>query len=55
MKNGGTRTRSTFGLAAFLLVLVAALGAQAQPPSSKSLAVSRIQGALGRFSWQGCA
>ena len=35
MKNGGTRMRSTLGLAGFLLVLVAALGAQAQPPSSK--------------------
>jgi len=35
MKNSGTRTRSTFGLAALLLVLVAALGAQAEPPSSK--------------------
>ncbi|REG36255.1 hypothetical protein ATI61_102632 [Archangium gephyra] len=35
MKNSGARTRSTLGLAGFLLVLVAALGAQAQPPSSK--------------------
>ena len=35
MKNSGTRTRSTLGLAAFLLVLLAALGAQAEPPSSK--------------------
>ena len=35
MKNSGTRTRRTLGLAGFLLVLVAALGAQAQPPSSK--------------------
>ncbi|HYO72053.1 MAG TPA: hypothetical protein VEU33_38860 [Archangium sp.] len=34
MKNSGARTRSTLGLAGFLLVLVAALGAQAQPPSS---------------------
>jgi hypothetical protein len=34
-ENSGTRTRSTLGLAAFLLVLVAALGAQAEPPSSK--------------------
>ncbi|MFY0565016.1 hypothetical protein ACN28E_14345 [Archangium lansingense] len=34
MKNSGTRTRSTLGLAGFLLVLVAALGAQAEPPSS---------------------
>ncbi len=33
MKNSGTRTRSTLGLAGFLLVLVTALGAQAQPPS----------------------
>jgi hypothetical protein len=35
MKSNGSRTRSTFGLAGFLLVLVAALGAQAEPPSSK--------------------
>jgi hypothetical protein len=35
MKNSGSRTRSTLGLAGFLLVLVAALGAQAEPPSSK--------------------
>jgi hypothetical protein len=35
MKSSGSRTRSTFGLAGFLLVLVAALGAQAEPPSSK--------------------
>jgi len=35
MKNSGTRARSTLGLAGFLLVLVAALGAQAEPPSSK--------------------
>ncbi|WP_375766439.1 hypothetical protein NR798_32775 [Archangium gephyra] len=35
MKNNGARTRSTLGLVGFLLVLVAALGAQAQPPSSK--------------------
>jgi hypothetical protein len=35
MKERGTRTRSTLGLAGFLLVLVAALGAQAQPPSFK--------------------
>ncbi|HYO65191.1 MAG TPA: hypothetical protein VEU33_03835, partial [Archangium sp.] len=34
MRNSGTRTRSTLGLAAFLLVLLAALGAQAEPPSS---------------------
>jgi hypothetical protein len=34
MKNSGARTRSTLGLAGFLLVLAAALGAQAQPPSS---------------------
>ena len=34
MKKSGRRTRSTFGLAGFLLVLVAALGAQAEPPSS---------------------
>ncbi len=30
MKERATRTRSTFGLASFLLVLVAALGAQAR-------------------------
>ncbi|MCY1078260.1 hypothetical protein [Archangium lansingense] len=35
MKNSGTRMRSTLGLAGFLLVLMAALGAQAEPPSSK--------------------
>ncbi|MFY0525184.1 hypothetical protein ACN28I_19245 [Archangium gephyra] len=35
MKNSGTRTRRTWELAGFLLVLVAALGAQAQPPSAK--------------------
>ena len=35
MKERGTRTRSTLGLAGFLVVLVAALGAQAEPPSSK--------------------
>jgi hypothetical protein len=35
MKNSGSRTRSTLGLAGFLLVLVAALGAHAEPPSSK--------------------
>ncbi|MCY1075425.1 hypothetical protein [Archangium lansingense] len=35
MKSSGTRTRSTLELAGFLLVLVAALGAQAEPPSSK--------------------
>jgi hypothetical protein len=35
LKSSGARTRSTLGLAGFLLVLVAALGAQAQPPSSK--------------------
>jgi hypothetical protein len=35
MKRSGSRTRSTFGLAVFLLVLVAALGAQAEPPSYK--------------------
>ncbi len=34
MKNSGARTRSTWRLAGFLLVLVAALGAQAEPPSS---------------------
>ncbi|WP_395805961.1 hypothetical protein [Archangium minus] len=34
MKRSGSRTRSTLGLAGFLLVLVAALGAQAEPPSS---------------------
>jgi hypothetical protein len=35
MKRSGSRTRSTFVLAGFLLVLVAALGAQAEPPSYK--------------------
>ena len=35
MKRSGSRTRSAFGLAGFLLVLVAALGAQAEPPSYK--------------------
>jgi len=35
MKERGSRTRSTWGLAGFLLVFVAALGAQAEPPSSK--------------------
>jgi hypothetical protein len=35
MKERGSRTRSTFRLAGFLLVLVAALSAQAEPPSSK--------------------
>jgi len=35
MKNSGRGTRSTLGLAGFLLVLMAALGAQAEPPSSK--------------------
>jgi hypothetical protein len=34
MKISGRRTRSTLGLAGFLLVLVAALGVQAEPPSS---------------------
>ena len=34
MKNSGSRTRSTWRLAGFLLVLVAALGARAEPPSS---------------------
>jgi hypothetical protein len=34
MKERATRTKSTLGLASFLLVLVAALGAQAEPPSS---------------------
>ncbi len=34
MRELGRRTRSTWGLAGFLLVLVAALGAQAEPPSS---------------------
>ncbi|OJH40142.1 hypothetical protein BON30_13870 [Cystobacter ferrugineus] len=33
MRGRGARTRSTLGLAGFLLVLVAALGAQAEPPS----------------------
>jgi hypothetical protein len=35
MNEGGTRTRCTWRLAGLLLVLVAALGAQAEPPSSK--------------------
>ncbi|WP_395837688.1 hypothetical protein [Archangium violaceum] len=35
MKSSGSRTRSTLGPAGFLLVLLAVLGAQAQPPSSK--------------------
>jgi len=35
MKNSGSRTRNSLGLAGFLLVLVAALGAQAEPPSSQ--------------------
>jgi hypothetical protein len=35
MKHSGNGTRSTLELAGFLLVLVAALGAQAEPPSSK--------------------
>lgn len=34
MRERGIRTRSTLGLAGFLLVLVAALGARAEPPSS---------------------
>ncbi|WNG38660.1 hypothetical protein F0U61_37070 [Archangium violaceum] len=34
MKERGTRTRSTLGLACFLVVLVTALGAHAEPPSS---------------------
>jgi hypothetical protein len=34
MRERGRRTRSTWRLAGFLLVLVAALGAQAEPPSS---------------------
>jgi len=34
-KERGCRTRSTLGLAGVLVVLVAALGAQAEPPSSK--------------------
>ena len=34
MKNSESRTRRTLGLAGFLLVLVTALGAQAEPPSS---------------------
>ena len=33
MNKGGTRTRSTWRLTGLLLVLVAALGAQAEPPS----------------------
>ena len=35
MNEGGTKTRNTWRLAGLLLVLVAALGAQAEPPSSK--------------------
>ncbi|MFL5354828.1 hypothetical protein [Archangium sp.] len=35
MKERGRRTWSTWGLAGFLLVLVAALGAQAEPPSTR--------------------
>ena len=35
MKSSGSRTRNTLGLAGFLLVLLAAIGALAQPPSSK--------------------
>jgi hypothetical protein len=35
MNERGTRTRSTWKRAGFLLVLVAALGAQAEPPASK--------------------
>jgi hypothetical protein len=35
IQKSGSRTRSTLGLAGFLLVLVAALGAQAEPPSYK--------------------
>ncbi len=35
MKNNGSRMRSTWKLAGFLLVLMAAFGAQAEPPSSK--------------------
>jgi len=35
MKSSGSRTRSTLGLTGFLLVFVAALGARAEPPSSK--------------------
>jgi len=34
MKSSGSRTRRTWGVVGFLLVLVAALGAQAGPPSS---------------------
>ena len=34
MKCSGSRTRRTWGLVGFLLVLIAALGAQAGPPSS---------------------
>ncbi len=34
MKNSGSRTRSTLGLAGFLLVLMTALSAQAEPPFS---------------------
>ncbi len=33
MKERGTRTKGTWRLVGFLLVLVAALGAQAEPPS----------------------
>ncbi|HYO51171.1 hypothetical protein [Archangium sp.] len=35
MKERGSRTRSTWRLAGFLVIVVAALGAQAEPPSSK--------------------
>ncbi|MFY0562399.1 hypothetical protein ACN28E_01040 [Archangium lansingense] len=35
MQDSGSRTRGTWRLAGFLLVLVAALGAQAEPPSYK--------------------
>ena len=42
------------GLAAFLLVLVAALGARADPPSSMLPGRQPdLPGALGRFSWRG--
>jgi hypothetical protein len=35
MRNSGSRTGRTWGLAGFLVVLVVALGARAEPPSSK--------------------
>ena len=54
MKERAARTRSTLGLAGFLLVLVVTLGA----PGGSSLLQApgpqtRFYGALGRFSWPG--